>query len=189
MLLGYRWTGGGHVCRWEHCGLPWVWILSREMVRHCLCSQNRQFSSVWKTGKQVGHNFPKCSLILVQEMNQNFMTNSIMQIKCISTTICCEYQYAVHSLFLNINLPVFWSRTIFFQCLYVFFFFRGYSGKKLEDNIQCEIFQTILDEARDSYKVDIVHELPSNNPEDLEDNLEKISAWIQQYVTNQGGIV
>lgn len=66
---------------------------------------------------------------------------------------------------------------------------RGYSGKKLEDNIQCEIFQTILDEARDSYKVDIVHELPSNNPEDLEDNLEKISAWIQQYVTNQGGIV
>lgn len=68
-------------------------------------------------------------------------------------------------------------------------FSRGYSGKKLEDNIQCEIFQTILDEARDSYKVDIVHELPSNNPEDLEDNLEKISAWIQQYVTNQGGIV
>lgn len=66
---------------------------------------------------------------------------------------------------------------------------RGYTGKKLEDNVQCEIFQTILDEARDSYKIEIVHELPSNTPEDLEDNLEKISAWIQQYITNQGGVV
>lgn len=26
--------------------------------------------------------------------------------------------------------------------------YRGYSGKKLEDNVQCEIFQTILDEAK-----------------------------------------
>lgn len=123
-------------------------------------------------------------------MNQNFMTNSIMQIKCISTTICCEYQYAVHSLFLQHKSASFLIKDNFFFNVYMYsFFFRGYSGKKLEDNIQCEIFQTILDEARDSYKVDIVHELPSNNPEDLEDNLEKISAWIQQYVTNQGGIV
>lgn len=58
------------------------------------------------------------------------------------------------------------------------FFFRGYSGKKLEDNIQCEIFQIILDEVRDSYKVDIVYEFFSNNFEDLEDNLEKIFVWI-----------
>lgn len=58
------------------------------------------------------------------------------------------------------------------------FFIRGYSGKKLEDNIQCEIFQIILDEVRDSYKVDIVYEFFSNNFEDLEDNLEKIFVWI-----------
>lgn len=92
-------------------------------------------------------------------------------------------------------IPVYCNRSflitvkIFLSMSICILFSRGYSGKKLEDNIQCEIFQTILDEARDSYKVDIVHELPSNNPEDLEDNLEKISAWIQQYVTNQGGIV
>lgn len=60
----------------------------------------------------------------------------------------------------------------------MYFFFRGYSGKKLEDNIQCEIFQIILDEVRDSYKVDIVYEFFSNNFEDLEDNLEKIFVWI-----------
>ncbi|KAK3098534.1 hypothetical protein FSP39_020402 [Pinctada imbricata] len=63
---------------------------------------------------------------------------------------------------------------------------RGYSGKKLEDNIQCEIFQTILEEARDSYKHEIVHELMSNTPEELEDNLEKISTWIQQYSMHSG---
>ncbi|XP_052102479.1 adenylate kinase isoenzyme 6-like [Mytilus californianus] len=60
---------------------------------------------------------------------------------------------------------------------------RGYNGKKLEDNIQCEIFQTILEEARDSYKTEIVHELASNTPDDMEDNLDKILSWIEQWKT------
>ena len=29
---------------------------------------------------------------------------------------------------------------------------RQYSGRKLEENVQAEIFQTILDEARESYR-------------------------------------
>jgi len=60
---------------------------------------------------------------------------------------------------------------------------RGYTGKKLQENIQCEIFQTILEEARDSYKAEIVHELSSNSPSDMEDNLVRITEWIQQYTT------
>ena len=64
-----------------------------------------------------------------------------------------------------------------------FCFIRGYSGKKLESNLQCEIFQTILDEARESYKQEIVHELPSNTPEQLEQNAEQIHAWIKQWFT------
>lgn len=67
------------------------------------------------------------------------------------------------------------------QNVLFFFINRGYSGKKLEDNIQCEIFQTILEEARDSYKADIVHELQSNTPDDMDDNLDKILAWIQEW--------
>lgn len=63
---------------------------------------------------------------------------------------------------------------------------RGYAGKKLEDNMQCEIFQMILEEARESYKLEIVHELPSNNPEDMENNSEKICAWVEQYKQMQG---
>ena len=61
------------------------------------------------------------------------------------------------------------------------FFCRGYKSKKLDDNIQCEIFQTILEEARESYKADIIHELQSNTPDDMEDNLDKIVSWIQQW--------
>jgi len=58
---------------------------------------------------------------------------------------------------------------------------RGYSGKKLEDNVQCEIFQTILDEAKESYSPEIVFELPSNTASEMEANAEKITQWVQQY--------
>ncbi|XP_066566759.1 adenylate kinase isoenzyme 6 isoform X1 [Amia ocellicauda] len=59
---------------------------------------------------------------------------------------------------------------------------RGYVGKKLQDNIQCEIFQTIYEEAMESYKQEIVHQLPSNEPEDLERNLEQIVQWMEQWM-------
>jgi len=58
---------------------------------------------------------------------------------------------------------------------------RGYSGKKLSENVECEIMQTILEEARESYKKEIVHELQSNTTDELENNLEQIEAWIHQW--------
>ncbi|XP_033124059.1 adenylate kinase isoenzyme 6-like [Anneissia japonica] len=58
---------------------------------------------------------------------------------------------------------------------------RGYSGRKLQDNIQCEIFQTILDEARSSYLPSIVFPLPSNCPDDLETNIDKIKDYIERW--------
>ena len=58
---------------------------------------------------------------------------------------------------------------------------RGYSGQKLTDNVQCEIFQTILEEARDSYSHSIVHELPSNTPENFEQNVGTICALISEW--------
>ena len=60
---------------------------------------------------------------------------------------------------------------------------QGYNVKKLQDNIQCEIFQVLLyEEARASYKEESVHQLPSNEPEQLEDNINQISKWIEQWV-------
>lgn len=62
---------------------------------------------------------------------------------------------------------------------------RGYNNDKISNNVQCEIFQTILEEARESYNFDIVHELASNLPEDLERNVDIISQYIQDWITNK----
>ncbi|KAJ8882723.1 hypothetical protein PR048_014536 [Dryococelus australis] len=64
---------------------------------------------------------------------------------------------------------------------------RGYSGKKLEDNIQCEIFQTILEEAQRSYKPEIVHELQSNTPQEMFANLCKISEFVEGWRQSTSG--
>lgn len=61
------------------------------------------------------------------------------------------------------------------------YYYRGYAQEKISNNIQCEIFQTILDEAKESYKEDIVHELVSNVPEELERNVEIICQFIQTW--------
>lgn len=58
---------------------------------------------------------------------------------------------------------------------------RGYQGKKLEDNIDCEIFQTILEEAKSSYREEIVHELSSNTPEEIEENVNRTCQWVEQW--------
>lgn len=58
---------------------------------------------------------------------------------------------------------------------------RGYNEKKLKNNIECEIFHTILDEARASYDSSIVFPLSSNTPDDMENNLEQICLWIEEF--------
>ena len=47
--------------------------------------------------------------------------------------------------------------------------------------MQCEIFQTILEEARESYSGPIVHELTSNLPEDLEQNIDVICQFFTEF--------
>ncbi len=63
---------------------------------------------------------------------------------------------------------------------------RGYRGRKLEENVQCEIFQTVLDEARDSYPEEIVHQLRSDTEEDLDENLGRIKQWVQMWKKDNG---
>ena len=58
---------------------------------------------------------------------------------------------------------------------------RGYKDKKLEDNLQCEIFQTVLDEARESYAPEIVHELRGDSTEELESNVARIRQWVDAW--------
>ncbi|CAG9856187.1 unnamed protein product [Phyllotreta striolata] len=63
---------------------------------------------------------------------------------------------------------------------------RGYTGKKLEDNVQCEIFQTILEEAKSSYREEIVHEMYSRTPEELEENVRNICGWLEGWFRDKG---
>lgn len=51
---------------------------------------------------------------------------------------------------------------------------REYSAQKIKENIECEIFQTILEEAIESYDINIVHELQNNLIADLDRNAQKI---------------
>jgi adenylate kinase len=58
---------------------------------------------------------------------------------------------------------------------------RGYSTKKLQDNVQCEIMHVIVEEARESYKKDIVHTAASNTVEEMEANVDKLVDWVKSY--------
>ncbi|CAL8101335.1 unnamed protein product [Calicophoron daubneyi] len=58
---------------------------------------------------------------------------------------------------------------------------RGYSTHKISDLIHCEIVQVVLDEARESYQEDIVHELQNNTLNDLESNLSQICEWVKSW--------
>ena len=52
---------------------------------------------------------------------------------------------------------------------------------KVQENVECEIMQVILDEARESYALDIVQELRSDKYEDLEQNVERVQQWLENW--------
>jgi len=65
---------------------------------------------------------------------------------------------------------------------------RGYEGKKLQENIDAEIFGVILDEAKEAWPNEgQVVELPSVQAEQIEENAEWIWAWCQQWVQDNAG--
>ncbi|KAF2026662.1 P-loop containing nucleoside triphosphate hydrolase protein [Setomelanomma holmii] len=64
---------------------------------------------------------------------------------------------------------------------------RGYKGKKLEENMDSEIMQVLLDEAREAYKEEIVVELRSESNEDVEGNLERVEMWVEGWRRDNGG--
>lgn len=59
---------------------------------------------------------------------------------------------------------------------------RGYSEKKIRENVECEIFQTVVEEARDSYAEEIVRVCPSNDIEEMELNEKDVLEWINKWV-------
>lgn len=58
---------------------------------------------------------------------------------------------------------------------------RDYPEAKLQENLDSEIMQVLLQEARDSYEEEIVIELTSNSSDDMESNIERLEAWVKQW--------
>jgi adenylate kinase len=60
---------------------------------------------------------------------------------------------------------------------------RGYNEKKLEENVEAEIMQVVEDSATESYAPEVVVVLNSETSEELEDNCQRIIAWIKGYMS------
>lgn len=41
--------------------------------------------------------------------------------------------------------------------------------------------QVMVEEARESYPTEIVHELNSNTPDEMEENLDRVELWIDNW--------
>jgi len=48
--------------------------------------------------------------------------------------------------------------------------------------------EVLLQEARDSYDSEIVVELASNTSEEMESNIERVEAWIKQWIADNRSI-
>ncbi|ETS76710.1 adenylate kinase HBR1 [Pestalotiopsis fici W106-1] len=58
---------------------------------------------------------------------------------------------------------------------------RNYPEAKLQENLDSEIMEVLLQEARDSYSEEIVVELKSDDSDQMETNIDRIEAWIKQW--------
>lgn len=58
---------------------------------------------------------------------------------------------------------------------------RGYNPTKLRQNIECEIFQLVLNEANESYDEDIVSELSGETEDDFVESINEIVEYVKNW--------
>ncbi|KAK4621906.1 Adenylate kinase isoenzyme 6 HBR1 [Fulvia fulva] len=63
---------------------------------------------------------------------------------------------------------------------------RGYGERKLQENLDCEIMQVLLEEAREAYAPEMVVELKSEDADEVESNVERVEKWIEQWRKDHG---
>ncbi|KAL6713093.1 factor activating pos9 [Lecanora helva] len=61
---------------------------------------------------------------------------------------------------------------------------RHYPAAKLQENLDSEIMEVLLEEARGAYDEAIVVELRSDEAEDVEGNVERMEKWIENWKEN-----
>lgn len=58
---------------------------------------------------------------------------------------------------------------------------RGYNQPKIKENIECEIFQMVLNEAKESYDESIVVPLSGETEADFIDSIKQITDFIDNF--------
>jgi adenylate kinase len=64
---------------------------------------------------------------------------------------------------------------------------RGYSDKKIEENVTCEILEVTADQVKDSYKEEVILELRSDGEDNVEPNLNAIVDWLKAWAEKRKG--
>ena len=62
---------------------------------------------------------------------------------------------------------------------------RNYPEQKLQENLDSEIMEVLLEEARQSYAEEIVVELRSDEADDIDENVARIENWIKNWKQDQ----
>jgi len=88
-------------------------------------------------------------------------------------------------------LPVEWFDTVIVlradtAVLYDRLQARCYSDAKVRQNVDCEIFQVLLDEARSVFDSSMVREMVNNNNNDLLKNVAEVVAWRDEWMAENG---
>jgi adenylate kinase len=63
---------------------------------------------------------------------------------------------------------------------------KNYGEKKLQENLDCEIMEVLVQEARDAFDAEQVVELKSESTEDLDENMDRIEEWIKRWKKDHG---
>lgn len=58
---------------------------------------------------------------------------------------------------------------------------RDYPEAKLQENLDSELMDVLIEEAREAYDEEIVIELQSDESGEVEENVERIEAWVEQW--------
>ncbi len=56
---------------------------------------------------------------------------------------------------------------------------------KIDENIQCEIFKVVLEQAKEGYPNEIVVELSSDTIDEMYSNVDRIVGWVDQYLKDK----
>ncbi|KAG6001073.1 hypothetical protein E4U21_004700 [Claviceps maximensis] len=63
---------------------------------------------------------------------------------------------------------------------------RNYAEAKLQENLDSEIMEVLLQEAREAFDEEIIIELRSNTSDEMESNVERIETWIKRWKIDDG---